>query len=177
MEEVVSRLLRINPPRTEQNWPNRIKIHLLSMLSMTWGHYKEWYEKWWTLKYKKEKDRHIENLLQLKLFGNSLYGQAFTWYTKLQSNSIHTWEKVENAFYDYYYRIQQEVTISDLKTLKQSESESSQDFITGFMKLKMKCRIPMEERHYIQMAQTALKISFEIEVWWSSIWRFGKFGW
>ncbi|CAL2276890.1 unnamed protein product [Prunus armeniaca] len=51
----------------------------------------------------------IENnpLLKLRLFGNSLSGQAFTW----------------------------------------------------FRKLKMKCRIPMEERHFIQMAQDALKIS------------------
>ncbi|KAL6294026.1 hypothetical protein ACE6H2_002168 [Prunus campanulata] len=28
-----------------------------------------------------------------------------------------------------------------------------------FRKLKLKCRIPMEERHFIQMAQAALKIS------------------
>ncbi|CAL9004409.1 unnamed protein product, partial [Prunus brigantina] len=51
----------------------------------------------------------IENnpLLKLRLFGNSLSGQAFTW----------------------------------------------------FRKLKMKCRIPREERHFIQMAQAALKIS------------------
>ncbi|CAL8175367.1 unnamed protein product [Prunus armeniaca] len=52
-----------------------------------------------------------------------------------------------------------EVTISDLAALKQNEDEPAQDFITRFRKLKMKCRIPMEERHFIQMAQTALKIS------------------
>ncbi|CAL2238250.1 unnamed protein product [Prunus armeniaca] len=48
---------------------------------------------------------------------------------------------------------------SDLADLKQSEDEPAQDFITRFRKLKMKCRIPMEERHFIQMAQAALKIS------------------
>ncbi|CAL2262769.1 unnamed protein product [Prunus armeniaca] len=56
-------------------------------------------------------------------------------------------------------RIQPEVTISDLVALKHTEDEPAQDFITRFRKLKMKCRIPMEERHFIQMAQTALKIS------------------
>ncbi|CAL2238117.1 unnamed protein product [Prunus armeniaca] len=103
----------------------------------------------------------IENnpLLKLRLFGNSLSGQAFTWYTNLPTNSIQTWEQMESVFHDYYYRIQPEVTISDLAALKQSEDEPAQDFINRFRKLKMKCRIPMEERHFIQMAQAALKIS------------------
>ncbi|CAL8155655.1 unnamed protein product [Prunus armeniaca] len=47
-------------------------------------------------------------------------------------------------------------SISDLATLKQSKDEPAQDFITRF---RMKCWIPMEERHFIQIAQTALKIS------------------
>ncbi|CAL2232137.1 unnamed protein product [Prunus armeniaca] len=66
---------------------------------------------------------------------------------------------MESVFHDYYYRIQPEVTISDLAALKQSEDEPAQDFINRFRKLKMKCRIPIEERHFIQMAQAALKIS------------------
>ncbi|XP_034222874.1 uncharacterized protein LOC117633260 [Prunus dulcis] len=50
----------------------------------------------------------IENnpLLKLRLFGNSLSGQAFTWYTSLPANSVQTWEQMENVFHDYYYRIQ-----------------------------------------------------------------------
>ncbi|CAL2270534.1 unnamed protein product [Prunus armeniaca] len=103
----------------------------------------------------------IENnpLLKLRLFRNSLSGQAFTWYTNLPANSVQTWEQMESVFHDYYYTIQLDVTISDLAALKQSEDEPAQDFITKFRKLKMKCRIPMEERHFIQMAQAALKIS------------------
>ncbi|CAL8152314.1 unnamed protein product [Prunus armeniaca] len=103
----------------------------------------------------------IENnpLLKLRLFRNSLSGQAFTWYTSLPANSVQTWEQMESVFHDYYYRIQLEVTISDLATLKQSEDKPAQDFITRFRKLKMKCWIPMDERHFIQMAQAALNIS------------------
>ncbi|XP_016646932.1 PREDICTED: uncharacterized protein LOC107880244 [Prunus mume] len=103
----------------------------------------------------------IENnpLSKLRLFENSLSGQAFTWYTSLPANSVQTWEQMENVFHDYYFRIQLEITISDLASLKQSEDEPAQDFITKFRKLKMKCRIPMEERHFIQMGQAALKIS------------------
>ncbi|XP_016649672.1 PREDICTED: uncharacterized protein LOC107881103 [Prunus mume] len=103
----------------------------------------------------------IENnpLLKLRLFENSLSGQAFTLYISLPANSVQTWEQMENVFHDYYFRIQPEVTISDLAALKQSKDEHAQDFITWFRKLKMKCRILMEERHFIQMAQIALKIS------------------
>lgn len=49
---------------------------------------------------------------------------------------------MESVFHDYYYRIQPEVTISDLATLKQSEDEPAQDFITRFRKLKMKMPDP-----------------------------------
>ncbi|CAL2259836.1 unnamed protein product [Prunus armeniaca] len=89
----------------------------------------------------------IENnpLLKLRLFGNSLSGQAFTWYTNLPANSVQTWEQMESVFHDYYYRIQPEVTISDLAALKQTEDEPAQDFTTRFMKLKMKCRIPKKK--------------------------------
>ncbi|CAL2256873.1 unnamed protein product [Prunus armeniaca] len=85
-------------------------------------------------------------LLKLRLFGNSLSGQVFTWYTSLPANFVQTWEQMENVFHDYYFRIQPEVTISHLAALKQNEDEPAQDFITRFRKLKMKCRIPMEER-------------------------------
>ncbi|XP_020412833.1 uncharacterized protein LOC109947305 [Prunus persica] len=67
----------------------------------------------------------IENnlLLKLRLFGNSLSEQAFTWYTSLPPNSVQTWEQMENVFHDNYFRIQPEVIISDLVALKQSEDE------------------------------------------------------
>ncbi|CAL2228304.1 unnamed protein product [Prunus armeniaca] len=107
----------------------------------------------------------IENnpLLKLGLFGNSLSGQAFTWYTSLLANSVQT-EQMENVFHDYYFRIQLEVTISDLAALKQNVDEPAQEFITRFRKLTMKCRIPMEEKHFIQMAQIAFKISMRKKI-------------
>ncbi|CAL2240329.1 unnamed protein product [Prunus armeniaca] len=85
--------------------------------------------------------------------------EAFTWYTSLPANSVQTWEQMESVFHDYYYKIQPEVTISDLAALKQSEDEPAQDFIIRFRNLKMKWRIPMEKSHFIQIAQAALKIS------------------
>ncbi|CAL2238789.1 unnamed protein product [Prunus armeniaca] len=49
----------------------------------------------------------IENnmLLKLRLSGNSLSGQAFTWYTSLPPNYVQTSEHMDNVFHDYYFRI------------------------------------------------------------------------
>ncbi|KAI5313960.1 hypothetical protein L3X38_043136 [Prunus dulcis] len=69
-----------------------------------------------------------------------------------------------------------EVTISDLTVLKQSENEAAQDFITRFRKLKMKFRIPIHDRHFIQMAQTSLRISLRKRFNGIIIWRLSRTG-
>ncbi|BFG35131.1 hypothetical protein CerSpe_214060 [Prunus speciosa] len=98
-------------------------------------------------------------LLKLRLFGSSLSSQAFTWYSNLSPNSITGWAEMEGAFMEQYYRPEPEVTINDLTDMKQGEHETVQDFIARFKKLKMKCKIPMDEKHFIKMAQNALRLS------------------
>ncbi|BFG34689.1 hypothetical protein CerSpe_209630 [Prunus speciosa] len=97
-------------------------------------------------------------LLKLRLFGSSLSGQAFTWYSNLSPNSITGWAEMEGAFMEQYYRPEPEVTINDLTDMKQGEHETVQDFIARFKKLKMKCKIPMDEKHFIKMDQNALRL-------------------
>ncbi|BFG34821.1 hypothetical protein CerSpe_210950 [Prunus speciosa] len=92
-------------------------------------------------------------LLKLRLFGSSLSGQAFTWYSNLSPNSITGWAEMEGAFMEQYYRPEPEVIINDLTDMKQGEHETVQDFIARFKKIKMKCKIPMDE-----MAQNALRL-------------------
>lgn len=60
-----------------------------------------------------------------------------------------------------YYRLELENTINDLIDMKQGDHETVVDFITCFKKLKMKCKIPMEEKHFIKMAQNALRLSLQ----------------
>ncbi|KAH0981175.1 hypothetical protein GBA52_008352 [Prunus armeniaca] len=67
-------------------------------------------------------------------------------------------EQMENTFHDHYYRMQPEITINDIADLNQEENKYVQDFISRFRKLNVKCKIPLEERHYIFMAQRALRI-------------------
>ncbi|CAL8993528.1 unnamed protein product [Prunus brigantina] len=78
---------------------------------------------------------------------------------KVPNFTLFNGEYIHASSVEHIGRFSPEVTISDLAALKQSEDESAQDFITRFRKLKMKCWIPMEDRHFIQMAQTDLKIS------------------
>ena len=40
---------------------------------------------------------------KLRLFSLSLFGTAFTWFTSLPANSIHTWAQLEERFHDYFY--------------------------------------------------------------------------
>ncbi|CAL2270556.1 unnamed protein product [Prunus armeniaca] len=60
-----------------------------------------------------------------------------------------------------YYRPEPENTINDLIDIKQGDHETVLDFIARFKKLKMKCKIPMEEKHFIKMTQNALRLSFQ----------------
>ncbi|BFG34822.1 hypothetical protein CerSpe_210960 [Prunus speciosa] len=60
---------------------------------------------------------------------------------------------MEGAFMEQYYRPEPEVIINDLTDMKQGEHETVQDFIARFKKIKMKCKIPMDE-----MAQNALRL-------------------
>ncbi|BFG16129.1 hypothetical protein CerSpe_024030 [Prunus speciosa] len=66
---------------------------------------------------------------------------------------------MEGAFMEQYCRPKLEVTINDLTDMKQGDHETVQDFIAPFKKLKMKCKIPKDEKHFIKMAQNALRLS------------------
>ena len=41
--------------------------------------------------------------LKLRYFPNSLTKNAFTWFTTLTPNSIHTWEQLESIFHEQFY--------------------------------------------------------------------------
>ena len=41
---------------------------------------------------------------KLRLFPNSLIGQAFTWYAALPANSINSWEEMEEKFRYHFAR-------------------------------------------------------------------------
>ena len=55
---------------------------------------------------------------KLRLFPNSLIGQAFTWYVALPENSINSWEEMEEKFWSHFARSNVGVSMADLARLK-----------------------------------------------------------
>ena len=53
---------------------------------------------------------------KLRMFPNSLTGQAFTWYAALPVNSIKSWEEMEEKF--HFARSNIGVSMADLARLK-----------------------------------------------------------
>jgi hypothetical protein len=51
---------------------------------------------------------------KLRLFPNSLTSQAFTWYVALPTNSINSWEEMEEKFQSHFARSDVGVSMVDL---------------------------------------------------------------
>ncbi len=49
-----------------------------------------------------------------RLFPNSLTRQAFTWYASLPTNSINSWEEMEEKFQSHFVRSNVGVSMADL---------------------------------------------------------------
>ena len=55
---------------------------------------------------------------KLRLFPNSLTGQAFTYYAAIPANSINAWEEMEEKFQSHFARSNVGVSMVDLAQLK-----------------------------------------------------------
>ncbi len=76
---------------------------------------------------------------KLRLFSLSLSGIAFTWFTSLPTNSIHTWPQLEQRFHDYFYTGETELRLSDLTSVRQKYNESIIDYIKRFRDVRNRC--------------------------------------
>ncbi len=66
-------------------------------------------------------------------------GIAFTWFSSLPVNSIHTWPQLEQRFYDYFYKGETELRLSDLTSVRQKYNESVIDYGKGFRDVRNWC--------------------------------------
>nr|AAM74403.1 Putative retroelement [Oryza sativa Japonica Group] len=76
---------------------------------------------------------------KLRLFSLSLSGNAFTWFTSLPANSIHTWVQLEEQFHDYFYTGETELRLCDLTSVKQKYNEFVIDYIKRFRDVRNRC--------------------------------------
>ena len=73
---------------------------------------------------------------KLRLFSNSLTGQAFTRYVALPANSINSWEEIEEKFQSHFARSDVGVSMADLARLRQKPDESAEQFIMRFKRVR-----------------------------------------
>nr|AAK92671.1 putative gag protein [Oryza sativa Japonica Group]AAO37834.1 putative gag protein [Oryza sativa Japonica Group]ABF97095.1 retrotransposon protein, putative, unclassified [Oryza sativa Japonica Group] len=76
---------------------------------------------------------------KLRLFSLSLSGTAFTWFTSLPVNSIHTWAQLEQKFHDYFYTGKTELRLCHLTSVRQKYNESVIDYIKRFRDVRNRC--------------------------------------
>ncbi|CAN1340863.1 hypothetical protein LINPERPRIM_LOCUS38999 [Linum perenne] len=102
----------------------------------------------------------IGDFVKLRLFGNSLTGPTFVWYINLPSNSIQSWQQMEQIFHAQFYRSQPEVSMADLARMRQQPGESVESFLTSFKNARNRCFVNLIEREFFKLAQGGL--NFEL---------------
>ena len=98
---------------------------------------------------------------KLRLFPNSLTGTAFAWYINLPPNSVYAWRQMEDLFHQQFYRVEPEVTMTDISGLRQLPDEKVETYLARFKKARFKCKVPLPEREYVRLATNGL--SFELK--------------
>ncbi|XP_059650745.1 uncharacterized protein LOC132296575 [Cornus florida] len=74
--------------------------------------------------------------LKLRLFPNTLTGYAFRWYSNLPANFIQSWQQFKDSFHTQFYRVEPEVSMTDLSRLHQLPGESMMSFLSRFRRAK-----------------------------------------
>jgi hypothetical protein len=75
----------------------------------------------------------------VRLFPLSLSGSAFTWFSSLPYNSVHSWADLEKQFHSYFYSGNHEMKLSGLIAVRQRHDETVQDYIQRFRDMRNRC--------------------------------------
>ena len=97
----------------------------------------------------------VDELL-VRQFVQSLKGEAFTWYTKLQPNSILTWDDLQKAFLAQFVTSRKRVSIIDLVDTKQKDDEEANAFISRWRSLHVQCSDKLTEQSAVQICSNNL---------------------
>ncbi|CAJ2649107.1 unnamed protein product [Trifolium pratense] len=97
--------------------------------------------------------------LRMKYFPNSLTKNAFTWFTTLPPNSIHSWAQLERTFHEQFYMGQTKISLKELASVKRKNQESIDDYLNRFRLLKSRCFTQVPEHELVEMAVGGLDYS------------------
>ncbi|XP_050890096.1 uncharacterized protein LOC127095452 [Lathyrus oleraceus] len=77
--------------------------------------------------------------LRMKFFLSSLTKNAFTWFTTLPQNSIHTWNQLERMFHEQFYMGKTKISLKKLASVRRKFTEPIDDYLDRFRLLKAMC--------------------------------------
>lgn len=82
--------------------------------------------------------------LRLREFSKSFMGKAYTWYTKLTSKSIHSWEEMAVAFSGEFFKFHTVAHIMELGRIRHQLGENT-SFIERYRDMALECKVSMLE--------------------------------
>lgn len=92
------------------------------------------------------------DLLKLRLFGNSLTGTTFVWYKNLSVDSIHSWQDMEEKFQSQFFWTEPEVSMEDLSRLRQLARELVERYLSHFKRVRNRCCVALPEIEFVKLA-------------------------
>ncbi|KAK9942350.1 hypothetical protein M0R45_008020 [Rubus argutus] len=96
------------------------------------------------------------NLYKLKLFGSSLTGAAFGWYSRLKPASVNGWDEMEKIFREQFGKIEAEVGISELSSMYQQPNETALAFLQRFKLQQARANFSLPEKEAVNLAAKGL---------------------
>ncbi|XP_057418292.1 uncharacterized protein LOC130712479 [Lotus japonicus] len=95
--------------------------------------------------------------LKMKYISSSLTKNAFTWFTTLQPNSVHTWAQLERVFHEQFFRGECKVSLKELASVKREVAESIDDYLNRFRQLTSRCFTQVPEHELVMMPAGGLE--------------------
>lgn len=93
---------------------------------------------------------------RMKLFPSSLTKNAFTWFTTLPHNSIHSRNQFERMFHEQFYMGQTKISLKELASVRRKFIEPIDDYLYRFRLLKARCFTQVPEHELVEMAAGGL---------------------
>ncbi|XP_050876862.1 uncharacterized protein LOC127080590 [Lathyrus oleraceus] len=97
--------------------------------------------------------------LRMKFFPCSLTKNAFTWFTTLPQNSIHSWNQLERMFHEQFYMGKTKISLKELASVKRKFTEPIDEYLNRFRLLKAKCFTQVPKHELVEMAAGGLDYS------------------
>jgi hypothetical protein len=99
---------------------------------------------------------------RIRLFPLSLTGTAFNWFVSLPSNSVDTWDRLEQKFHDYFYSGESELRLSHLVAFKQKSNETMTDYMQRIRDTWNKCyRLTIGEKDLAELGFAGLSAGWK----------------